>query len=92
MLQRLILVVAIRSSERYAKMKRFIKEIKKHYLILKYADLIRGIRKNMILHELDFDQVADNMLLTRTERLNCINIMKISASIEDALKIYFDTK
>lgn len=61
-------------------------------MILKYADLIRGIRNNMILHELDFDQAADNMLLTRTERLNCINIMKISANIEDALKMYFDTK
>lgn len=86
MLQRLILVGAIRSFN----MKGFIAEIRRRYRIQKYTDLISRIRECIICNEWDFSQAADYLMLTRKECQHCLGIMQIKAeSIEGAVDYYF---
>lgn len=68
----------------------FIRRLKQEFMIIKYSDLAKRIRECMILYDWGFPQIAEYLLLSKSERGHCINIMDIEAcSLEEAVKVYF---
>ena len=68
----------------------FIRRLKQDYMIIKYSDLVKRIGECMILYDWDFSKIAEYLLLSKSERGHCINIMDIEAcSLEEAVKGYF---
>lgn len=68
----------------------FIRRLKQEFMIIKYSDLAKRIRECMILYDWGFPQIAEYLLLSKSERRHCINIMDIKASgLEEAVKDYF---
>lgn len=59
-------------------------------MIVKYSKLVKRIGECMILNDWDFPESADYLLLSKSERRHCINIMETKASsLEEAVKMYF---
>lgn len=68
----------------------FFRRLKREYMIIKYSNLVKRIGECMILYDWDFPKIAEYLLLSRSERRHCINIMETKASsLEEAVKMYF---